>query len=297
MDPAGNVTQVIGIDNDLSLGATHRDITKVRKQYYGLPPIIDRNYAQAILHLQPQMVQEALTGVLGEGELSALLTRIRLVQEHLRTMPPANMKQAGEYDAQTANALDGTDSYFRDFEKNIVRSRYIGAMVRVGIPEPVAIGAASKTILKYKELGLGEAEMTTDIAPIIRAYHRAQPISNTAWFLNNAERTVMNDLPLLRHLQTLPGIGGATWIEDVLPMLSGANITYAQIQGVWASLVTEVQNAPPATADQLRQLILVSLTAQQFAGRDRRRQQAQQPQQNNAPVGRGRFVIGNRNAN
>jgi hypothetical protein len=212
-------------------------------------------------------------------------------------MPPANMKQAGEFDAQTADTLEGTDSYFRDFEKNIVRSRYIGAMVRAGIAEPIAIGAASKTIVKYKELGLGEAEMTTDIAPVIRAYHRAQPISNTSWFLNNAERTVMNDLPLLRLLQTLPGVGGANWIEDLLPMLSGANILFPQIQAVWASLVDEVRETPPATADALRQMILVALTAQQFTGRDRRRQQARGQDANPPPARRGGFVIGgNRNA-
>lgn len=271
-DPAGQVTQVIGIDNDLAFGAKHTEIKETRKQYYGLPPIIDRNYAEAILQMDTDSVKSALDGVLGQGELNALITRIRLVQESLRAMPNAQMKRADQYDQGTAAELGTRDSYFGNFQRDVLRARYIRTLKGLGVDENAIMGEPSRVLDKYRTLAVDETTLINEILPIIGAYHRSQPITSAAWFRANAERLVYNDLHLARLLQGMPRIGGANWLVDVLPTLSASKVTLNSVQRIWPILVGEVQSTPPTTADELRMMIQAAIATPQVAARDQRRQ-------------------------
>ena len=296
-DASGAVTGVVGIDNDLAFGATHHDITETRKQYMGLPPIIDQNYRLAILELQPDSISEALTGVLGQGELQALLTRLRMVQEQLKNMPTGKIRAQSEYDDESATALRGSGTYFSRFQWNIVRERYVRAMGQAGVSPDIARGSATATLEKLMKLGMTEEQIVRDLIPIVAAFHRARPITDNGWFLRNAERTATVDVPLMRLLQTLPGVGGANWLADVLPLLQASGTTLEAVRSVMNSIAEEMQEATPGSAQELAQMIQLAISSQSFSGPGNRRQH-QRGQQNDAPVGRGRFVIGgNRNVN
>jgi hypothetical protein len=87
----GEVIGVKGIDNDLSFGAGITDASQKgsrqwKGQYRGLPPVIDEELGNTLLGISPEIIREALTGLLTQSEIEATLSRLTKLKEELRVL-------------------------------------------------------------------------------------------------------------------------------------------------------------------------------------------------------------------
>ncbi len=97
-DPVtGNVIGFKGIDNDLSFdsvltsedsGDVANPLERGLKQYRGLPPIVDKAFADMLLRINPIQVEEAVAGLIAPNEIATLLERLRIIKHALNEMPP-----------------------------------------------------------------------------------------------------------------------------------------------------------------------------------------------------------------
>lgn len=118
-DEKGNVIGVKGIDNDMAFG-TRTDITnyKSAQEFSGIARFVDKEMAQRILALRPEDLQAALSDLLSDSEMDALVERLLKLQQELKSV---KLLEPDEWNEMTAKAMvkdhlskmdGGRDSYY-----------------------------------------------------------------------------------------------------------------------------------------------------------------------------------------
>lgn len=119
-DDSGKVKAVTGIDNDMSFGTrtdlTTRDIKWT--QYKGLSRFIDKDLANAIIDLDPNILKFVMEGLLNEQEIDALLQRLEALQQYLSEHEAEFMEPDDWDDASAKGLLEEKSSYFEQFISN-----------------------------------------------------------------------------------------------------------------------------------------------------------------------------------
>lgn len=112
LDANGNVIGLTGIDNDMSFG-TNTNLTQRKQKYSGLSLYVDKNMAQKIIALDPELLALVMSDLLDPNEMAALITRLTALKVHLNAkLAAGELMDPADWDvvvAQDMNQEGGTD--------------------------------------------------------------------------------------------------------------------------------------------------------------------------------------------
>ena len=83
-DGTGTITGLIGFDHDMSFGRSGEWVSGNTKEIPGLAKYVDRELAQRIVDLDPEMLAWVMQGLIEPDAIEYLLERLQKLQDHLR---------------------------------------------------------------------------------------------------------------------------------------------------------------------------------------------------------------------
>ncbi len=113
-DPAtGKVSEVTGIDLDMSFGKKHTDIKDKpsTSHYKGMPALVDRKFAERVLSITDDQLRAVLEPLLGPEELAAAMGRWIQVQNELKIKRATN-QLVDQWGPATAREQTDPDSSY-----------------------------------------------------------------------------------------------------------------------------------------------------------------------------------------
>jgi hypothetical protein len=114
MDNTGNIIDITGIDNDMAFG-TKTSLTSSAKEYPRISEFVDEEIALRIINLPVELIQWIVEDLLDPAEVSALVTRLKALQIHLKALKDSNkLLKPNQWNQATAKGVFNEDaSYFR----------------------------------------------------------------------------------------------------------------------------------------------------------------------------------------
>ena len=121
-DTSGNVIGLTGIDNDMSFGKMRTGLG-ASFNFPGISKFVDEALANRIIDLDPQLVKAAVTGLLSDAEIDALLQRLQKLKTHLSDLKSQNklLKPSGWNTATAQGMLEEKTNYYSRAHRHVTR--------------------------------------------------------------------------------------------------------------------------------------------------------------------------------
>jgi hypothetical protein len=104
-DNTGSVTGLTGIDNDMSFGKERKNLDRVFN-FPGISRFVDAELAERIIAVNPEDVKAAVSGLITDDEITALLERLNKLKTLLSDLKAQNkLLQPTDWNALTAQGL------------------------------------------------------------------------------------------------------------------------------------------------------------------------------------------------
>lgn len=117
----GKVVGLTGIDNDLSMGKKD-NIKRMIQEYPSLSMYVDKELAERIIKLDPNVLRVVMADLLTKGEIDALISRLTKLKTHLSTLQSANkLLSPTQWNEETAKKIfQERKSYYSRLAQSIV---------------------------------------------------------------------------------------------------------------------------------------------------------------------------------
>jgi hypothetical protein len=120
-DREGKLIGITGIDNDLSFGM-NTDPDKKETELPGMSRYVDKELAQAIIALDPTLLETILGDLLPQREIQAAITRLKNLQAELQSDLTV-LLEPEEWTAHAEDILNEKRSYYYNLNNKLVDTR------------------------------------------------------------------------------------------------------------------------------------------------------------------------------
>lgn len=117
-DENDNIVGITGIDNDMAFGTKITDFSERVQEMVGVSRYVDKEVAEAIIALDPTLVEAILSDLLPEDEIQTTLTRLQNLQMELSS-ELTNLLEPHEWVGYAQHLLNENKSYYASLNNKL----------------------------------------------------------------------------------------------------------------------------------------------------------------------------------